>query len=159
MVLTKDFNFNSHDFKLPEDLGKRVALGLLDEIFSGSAVDSANQPFAFLLMSLTSADNVSTIKVGRVTQQSVAMLKHIKQFINVQFKIEEVEDDVYSDDSEDEEEDKANVDEDGEDEMSESASEKPKKEQKIANTQLAFPKTFIFSCIGIGLTNIARKTE
>jgi hypothetical protein len=42
MVLTKDFNFNSHDFKLPEDLGKRVALGLLDEIFSGSAVDSAN---------------------------------------------------------------------------------------------------------------------
>jgi RNA 3'-terminal phosphate cyclase len=78
MVLTKDFNFNSHDFKLPEDLGKRVALGLLDEIFSGSAVDSANQPFAFLLMSLTSADNVSTIKVGRVTQQSVAMLKHIK---------------------------------------------------------------------------------
>jgi RNA 3'-terminal phosphate cyclase len=121
MVLTKDFNFNSHDFKLPEDLGKRVALGLLDEIFSGSAVDSANQPFAFLLMSLTSAENVSTIKVGRVTQQSVAMLKHIKQFVNVQFKIEEVEDDVYSEDSDDDEEVKG----DGEDEeMSESASEK-----------------------------------
>ena len=122
MVLTKDFNFNSHDFKLPEDLGKLVALGLLDEIFSGSAVDSANQPFAFLLMSLTSADNVSTIKVGRVTQQSVAMLKHIKQFINVQFKIEEVEDDVYSEDS-DEDEDVEEVKGDGEDEMSESASE------------------------------------
>ena len=156
MVLTKDFNFNSHDFKLPEDLGKRVALGLLDEIFSGSAVDSANQPFAFLLMSLTSADNVSTIKVGRVTQQSVAMLKHIKQFINVQFKIEEVEDDVYSEDSEDEDEE---VKGDGEDEMSESASEKSKKEEKEGKTQLAFPKSFIFSCIGIGLTNIARKTE
>ena len=110
-------------------------------------------------MSLTSADNVSTIKVGRVTQQSVAMLKHIKQFINVQFKIEEVEDDVYSEDSEDEEEDKGVVDEDGEDEISESASQKPNKEQKEANTLLAFPKTFIFSCIGIGLTNIARKTE
>ena len=122
MVLTKDFNFNSHDFKLPEDLGKRVALGLLDEIFSGSAVDSANQPFAFLLISLTSAENVSTIKVGRVTQQSVAMLKHIKQFVNVQFKIEEVEDDVYSEDSDDDEEE---VKGDGEDEeMSESASEK-----------------------------------
>ena len=121
MVLTKDFNFNSHDFKLPEDLGKRVALGLLDEIFSGSAVDSANQPFAFLLMSLTSAENVSTIKVGRVTQQSVAMLKHIKQFVNVQFKIEEVEDDVYSEDEDSDEEVKG----DGEDEeMSESVSEK-----------------------------------
>ena len=123
MVLTKDFNFNSHDFKLPEDLGKRVALGLLDEIFSGSAVDSANQPFAFLLMSLTSAENVSTIKVGRVTQQSVAMLKHIKQFVNVQFKIEEVEDDVYSEDSDSDDEEE--VKGDGEDEeMSESASEK-----------------------------------
>jgi len=42
MLLTKDYNFNSIDFKLPEDLGKRVALALLDEIFSGSSVDSAN---------------------------------------------------------------------------------------------------------------------
>jgi len=158
MVLTKDFNFNTHDFKLPEDLGKRVALGLLDEIFSGSAVDSANQPFAFLLMSLTSAENVSTIKVGRVTQQSVAMLKHIKQFVNVQFKIEEVEDDVYSEDEDSDEEEESKGD--GEDEeMSESASEKSIKVQKEAKTQIAFPKSFIFSCIGIGLTNIARKTE
>ena len=30
------------------------------------------------------------------------MLKHIKAFLNVQFKIEEVEDDVYSDDSSEE---------------------------------------------------------
>jgi hypothetical protein len=43
--------------------------------------------------------------------------------------------------------------------MSESASEKSKKEEKEGKTQLAFPKSFIFSCIGIGLTNIARKTE
>lgn len=26
MILTKDLNYNSHDFKLPEDLGKRAAL-------------------------------------------------------------------------------------------------------------------------------------
>ena len=32
------------------------------------------------------------------------MLKHIKAFLNVQFKISEVEDDVYSSDSESEEE-------------------------------------------------------
>jgi RNA 3'-terminal phosphate cyclase-like protein len=125
MVLTKDYNFNNQDFKLPEDLGKRVALALLDEIFSGGAVDSANQPFAFLMMALTSADNISSIKIGRVTQQSVAMLKHIKSFLNVQFKIEEVEDDVYSDSDEEEEEEN---EEDGESEMdenSESVSEKP----------------------------------
>ncbi len=42
LILTKDYNYNSQDFKLPEDLGKRVALALLDEIFAGGAVDSAN---------------------------------------------------------------------------------------------------------------------
>jgi RNA 3'-terminal phosphate cyclase-like protein len=52
LILTKDYNYNSSDFKLPEDLGKRVALALLDEIFAGGAVDSANQSFALLLMSL-----------------------------------------------------------------------------------------------------------
>ena len=109
-------------------------------------------------MSLTSADNVSTIKVGRVTQQSVAMLKHIKQFINVQFKIEEVEDDVYSEDSDEDVEEEVKGD-DEDDEMSESASEQAEKSKKEVKTQLAFPKSFIFSCIGIGLTNIARKTE
>ncbi len=83
MLLTKDYNFNSADFKLPEDLGKRVALGLLDEIFSGSAVDSANQPFALLLMSLATDDNIGSIKIGRITQQSIAMLKHIKAFLNI----------------------------------------------------------------------------
>lgn len=77
----------------------------------------------------------------------------------MQFKIEEVEDDVYSEDNEDEEEEVKGDGEDEEDEMSESASEKSKKEQKETKTQLAFPKSFIFSCIGIGLTNIARKTE
>ena len=82
-------------------MGKRVALALLDEIFSGSAVDSANQPYALMLMSLASDDSICSIKIGRITQQSIQMLKNIKAFINVQFKIEEVEDDVYSDDSSD----------------------------------------------------------
>jgi hypothetical protein len=43
MVITKDFNFgNSKEFVLPEDLGERCALGMLDEIFSGGCVDSNN---------------------------------------------------------------------------------------------------------------------
>lgn len=68
LILTKDYNYNSHDFKLPEDLGKRVALALLDEIFAGGAIDSANQSFALLLMSLAASDNISSIKIGRITQ-------------------------------------------------------------------------------------------
>ena len=156
LILTKDYNFNATDFKLPEDLGKRVSLALLDEIFSGGAVDSANQSFALLLMSLASSDNISAIKIGRITQQSIQMLKNIKAFINVQFKIEEVEDDVYSESSSEEEEESK-----GEEESEEII--KPKEIKKETSTKpgapTEFPKAFIFSCIGIGLTNIARKME
>jgi hypothetical protein len=60
---------------------------------------------ALLLMSLATDDSIGSIKIGRITQQSIAMLKHIKAFLNVQFKISEVEDDVYSSDSESENED------------------------------------------------------
>ena len=153
MILTKDYNFNSIDFKLPEDLGKRTALALLDEIFSGSAVDSANQPFALLLMSLAASDNISSIKIGRITQQSISMLKNIKAFVNVQFKITEVEDDVYSSDDSEEEEVKEKNESDSQ--MSESEAS----EVVVKKSSAEFPKSFIFSCIGIGLSNIARKAE
>ena len=78
-------------------------MALLDEIFNGGAVDSSNQSFALLLMGVSSSENISSLKLGRVTEQSIAMMRHLKLFFNVQFKIAECEDDVYSD-SEDEEE-------------------------------------------------------
>ena len=90
------------------------------------------------------------------------MLKNIKAFINVQFKISEVEDDVYSSsDSEDEEQEESK----GEEESDASEFVKPKKEKsqqkekQMTGGPSEFPKAFIFSCIGIGLTNIARKME
>ena len=42
MMYTKSFNFSSDEFKMPEDLGKRAGLALLDEIFNGGVVDSDN---------------------------------------------------------------------------------------------------------------------
>ena len=42
MIFTKDFNFNHYEYKLPEDLGKQAALGLLDEVYSGGIIDSTN---------------------------------------------------------------------------------------------------------------------
>ncbi len=75
------------------------------------------------------------------------MLRNIKKFFNVQFKITECEDDVFSSDSESEED------------PAESSIEEKPSTKKSENSTVDFPKTFIFSCIGIGLTNIARKTE
>jgi len=31
-----------NDFKMPEDLGERASYALLDEIFTGGAIDSTN---------------------------------------------------------------------------------------------------------------------
>ena len=80
------------------------------------------------------------------------MLKHLKLVFNVQFKINECEDDVFSEDSDEEEDDEQMKD------GSESEAEKSidrKDDQPVAE----FPKSFIFSCVGVGLSNIARKTE
>ena len=112
MLLTKDFNYSARDFKVPEDLGERTALGLLDEIFTGGAVDSTNQPLALLLMALSASDNVSQIKIGRITQQSIAMMRNIKLCFNVQFKVSECEDD---DGGDEDDEDAAEGDENEED--------------------------------------------
>jgi len=117
IILTKDFNFgNKKEFILPEDLAQRCAYGMLDEIYSGGCIDSTNQSIALLLMALSTGDNVSQIKIGRVTQQSVMMLRNLKKFFNINFKIEECQEDgLYDTDSDDEQENDKNS-EQGEDE-------------------------------------------
>jgi len=66
-IITKDFTFSHEEFKLPEDLGEAAALALLDEVYYGGCVDSAIQPIALLLMALSSNEDVSSIKIGRLT--------------------------------------------------------------------------------------------
>ena len=74
------------------------------------------------------------------------MLRNIKDFFKIEFRIEECDDDVF--DSDDEE-----MDEAGEHEMLEDQMDNKDEPND------AFPKTFIFSCLGVGMTNYARKTE
>ena len=57
-----------------------------------------------MLMALASSDNICHLKLGRVTQQSVAMLRNLKKFFNIEFKIDECQDEVYEDSSDNEEE-------------------------------------------------------
>jgi RNA 3'-terminal phosphate cyclase-like protein len=163
VILTKDFNFgNEKEFTLPEDLGERAALALLDEIYSGGCIDSSNQSFALLMMSVSSADNICALKLGRITQQSISMLQNIKKFLNVNFKIEECQDDVYDATSSDEEEQKSNQHEGDSEEGEEEQIEKDqdvKIEEEEEGPKPQFGSTFIYSCIGIGLQNFARKIE
>jgi RNA 3'-terminal phosphate cyclase-like protein len=82
VIYTKDFMFGK-EFKMPEDLGERAAYAMLDEIFTGGATDSSNQPTLLLLASLASGDNISSIKLARITEQSIQMLRHLKNFFNI----------------------------------------------------------------------------
>lgn len=100
------------------------------------------------MAALSSGDSISQVKLGRVTQQSVILLRHLKKFFNLTFKIEECQDDVY-DESSDEEDSKQDSDN--------AKSDNQMTEEQ--ETDVQFPKAFIFSCIGIGLTNFARKAE
>jgi len=83
------------EFKMPEDLGERAAYAMLDEIFTGGAIDSTNQSMLLLLTSLASGDNISSVKLARITEQSIQMLRYLKIFFNIQYKIKECEDDVF----------------------------------------------------------------
>ena len=40
---------------------------MLDEIFTGGVIDSTNQSMALMLAALGAGDNISQIKLGRVT--------------------------------------------------------------------------------------------
>lgn len=47
-------------------------------------------------MVLASGDNACQLKVGsRVTQQSIIMMRLIDQFLQIKFKIEECQDDLF----------------------------------------------------------------
>lgn len=81
---------------VPEDMGKTCADYLLQEIYRGGCIDSANQSLAALLMVLGEAD-VSKVLTGPLTQYTIQFLRHIRDFFQVTFKLESK---VYDDEEE-----------------------------------------------------------
>mmetsp|Transcript_14571 Transcript_14571/g.40490 ORF Transcript_14571/g.40490 Transcript_14571/m.40490 type:complete len:411 (-) Transcript_14571:66-1298(-) len=77
---------NTRGAELPEDLGKRGAYMLLEEIRRGGCIDTSSQSLAFLWMALTPED-VSRIRVGTLSQYSIETLRLIKQAFDVEFKV------------------------------------------------------------------------
>ena len=70
------------DHSVPEDLGEVAANQLLDEIYRGGCVDSSFQALAILFMVLGPPD-VSKIIIGTMTDNTVAMLRHLRDFFGV----------------------------------------------------------------------------
>jgi len=71
---------------LPEDLGKSTALALINEISQGGCVDSSHQAMMLLLMILCPED-VSKIRLGKLTPYTIECLRLYKEIFGVTFKI------------------------------------------------------------------------
>jgi RNA 3'-terminal phosphate cyclase-like protein len=71
---------------VPEDVGRVCAKALLEEISEGGCVDANHQSLFCLLMALGPED-VSRLRVGKLSPHAVATLRLIRDFWKVQFKI------------------------------------------------------------------------
>ncbi|CAI2369953.1 unnamed protein product [Moneuplotes crassus] len=135
----------------PEKLGESVAISLLEQIFNSGVSDVRIAPTIVLLMGLSNAENTSEIKLpSNIIQSDYMMntLRYLNKFFSVKFKISECEDDERDSESDDNEENpKTEEITDKDDDLYKKADEIPR------------PEFHIFSCLGFGLQNMARKTE
>lgn len=72
---------------VPEEVGERAAHMLLREIYRGGCVDSINQGLAAVCMCLGPPD-VSKCLVGPLTPYTIQMLRHLRHFFGVTFKVD-----------------------------------------------------------------------
>jgi len=70
----------------PEEIGKQAAFLLLQDILKGGCVDSTNQWLVLLLMVLCQED-VSKVRLGKLSPNSIIYLRTIKDFFGTMFMI------------------------------------------------------------------------
>ncbi|KAI3933960.1 hypothetical protein MKW92_000693 [Papaver armeniacum] len=69
-----------------EEIGEQAASMLLGEIEQGGVVDSTHQGLLFLLCALCPQD-VSKVRVGKLSPYAIETLRHIRDFLGVKFVI------------------------------------------------------------------------
>ena len=72
--------------ELPEDLGRRGAAMLLEEVKRGGCIDTGMQSLVLLWMCLTPED-VSRIRIGTLSQYTIQSLRLFKEAFGVEFKV------------------------------------------------------------------------
>jgi len=83
---------HTEEERLPETMGKRAAMHLLDEITNSGFVDTSNQSLILTLMALTER-KVNYLTVGRISTYTIENLRIIREFFGVAFKIQPQEQD------------------------------------------------------------------
>ena len=134
------------------DLGKECTLKFLNDIYKSGCVNCNNQSIFLFLMALSEKNYVSYMKVGKISEQTREVLRFIYKYLGVKFNIREC-DDYDNDESENMEEIEEN-EEGGEESDEEDKDVNIKKFEE--DEQPIQYKQYMFSCVGIGLKNVAR---
>ncbi|XP_046842177.1 RNA 3'-terminal phosphate cyclase-like protein [Xenia sp. Carnegie-2017] len=71
----------------PEDIGRKTAMMLLEEIYRGGCVDSKHQSLPLLFMALGQRD-VSKLLTGVLSSYTIQFLRHLRDFFGVVFKVQ-----------------------------------------------------------------------
>jgi RNA 3'-terminal phosphate cyclase-like protein len=74
--------------ELPEDLGVRGAVSLLEEIRRGGCLDTGLQSFTVLMMCLCPEQDLCRIRTGPLSPYTVATLRLLQQAFGVTFKVQ-----------------------------------------------------------------------
>ncbi len=72
--------------RVPEDVGKEGACVLLDEVSKGGVVDSSHQGLLLLLCAV-GPEEINEVRLGPLTPYAVKTLRHLKEFLGVQFSV------------------------------------------------------------------------
>ena len=76
----------SVDDIVPEDVGTRAAYSLLEEVRRGGVVDSSHQGLVLLVCAL-GPEEMNEVRLGPLTPYAVNTLRHIREFLGVQFSV------------------------------------------------------------------------
>ncbi|KNC54939.1 18S rRNA biogenesis protein RCL1 [Thecamonas trahens ATCC 50062] len=72
---------------MPEAIGEAAALLLLEEVARGGAIATVMQPLVLMYMAFSSED-VSAVRFGTLSKYAISVLRLIRDFVGVVFKIE-----------------------------------------------------------------------
>lgn len=71
---------------LPEDVAKECVEALLQEALMGGCVDTSMQAFVIGLLA-SGPEDIAHLRLGNLTEYSIALLRHLKQFFGVTYKL------------------------------------------------------------------------
>lgn len=149
-VLGADWAVGGRPDVKPVDVARAAANMLLEEVENGGTVDAGHVPMAVALAAVSQPD-LSRIRAGRLSEAAVAALRDLDAFFGVRFSVRVLGGAV----TEVANDDGSSSDESSEEEEEDDKDQGPKGPR--ASGKGDDGHGVVLSCIGVGLTNTARK--